>query len=577
MPNNDHRFRSTGLIVFLLILFTGIPLTGFSYHGTTCWVVLSDKEGMELDPFSYFDKKAIDRRLRNHLPLVTYSDLPVRPDYVKAIHTLSDSVIYVSRWMNAVVVVTDPDRLKQMKKLPFVSEIWLADELYDGKIARVISKNPDPEEFDTTDRGEMRTFLKAQTARMNGAAFLQSGIDGKGVRVAIFDIGFKSYKTHAAFKHLLKDGKIIQTWDFARKKENVDGYHSHGTTVLSCIAGFAPEFDLPIGLATGAEFLLAITETRTEWFKEEVNWLAAAEWADKNGADVINSSLGYTYHRYFRYQMDGKTSFVARAAAMASSKGILVVNSAGNEGTDTWKNIGTPADVEEVLSVGGIAPWNGLHTSFSSFGPTWDKRLKPNVTAYGHVIGAEPGGYGETQGTSFSGPLVAGFVACVMQLHPDWGRQRVFDEIQQSADLYPYFDYAHGYGVPRADYFTTETNRPESPAYFKLEDKGKYYEIVLDTGLLSSSDGYDFERYNTEKYNVNEPGYLYYHVENSKHYLDKYFVIALTNGDSYSDSGTATIPENNDAVLKIYKSDYAMPFIIRVLYKGQMIEVTCEE
>ena len=148
---------------------------------------------------------------------------------------------------------------------------------------------------------------------------------------------------------------------------------------------------------------------------EEVLWLMAMEWADANGADIINTSLGYASEEYFNYQMDGKTSIIARAANMAAKKGILVLVSAGNSGDSDWKYIATPADADSVLTIGAITS-SGIHRSFSSFGPTADFRMKPNVVAYGDVMGASKKGISKTQGTSFSCPLVAGYAACVWQI-----------------------------------------------------------------------------------------------------------------------------------------------------------------
>lgn len=167
-------------------------------------------------------------------------------------------------------------------------------------------------------------------------------------------------------------------------------------------------------MASNAEFLLARTEVNAEPFAEEEWWLAAAEWAGKNGAHIINSSLGYTYHRYFPEQMDRKTSLVARAANMAASKGIIVVNAMGNDGDNSWKAVGTPADADTVLSVGSVDPYKEYKINFSSFGPTVDGRMKPNVTNSGFAaVAVKKDKLGNAHGTSFASPLISGFVACI--------------------------------------------------------------------------------------------------------------------------------------------------------------------
>ena len=182
---------------------------------------------------------------------------------------------------------------------------------------------------DQSDQSDLSdTTLTDQLVRMQGELFRAKGIDGKGIRIAVLDGGFPKVNTHIAFKHLRDNGQILKTWNFPNHKENVYGWNGHGTMTLSNIAGRKDGKDL--GLATGAEFLLARTEVEPEPFKEEVWWMQAMEWADKNGANLISSSLGYGKDRYYTKDMDGK-SYVAKAGNIAARKGILVVCSAGNE------------------------------------------------------------------------------------------------------------------------------------------------------------------------------------------------------------------------------------------------------
>ena len=233
------------------------------------------------------------------------------------------------------------------------------------------------------------------------------------------------------------------THDFLKNQESVYHGGSHGGEVLSCLAGRLPDGTC-LGLAPGAAFLLARTEQMfRERYAEEEAWLAAAEWADRNGADIINSSLGYTTGRYFPEQMNGRTSLVARAAELAVRKGILVVNAAGNDGDDDeWRTVGTPADGDSVLAAGGLDPDTYLHSDFSSYGPAAGRRLKPNLAAFGTVLAAGPGGYERIEGTSFSSPLLAGFAACAWQHERGLTVMQLFARLQLAGDLYPYYDYA---------------------------------------------------------------------------------------------------------------------------------------
>lgn len=429
------------LILFGILLF----ISTLTFCQNEYWVFFTDKKGVKFDPYSYFDKKAIERRINSGISLYDEKDLPLNQDYINQVSSIVTDLDIQLRWFNVADVRATDDEIKLVEKLPFVKKII-------RKIPINIELTNDgiKDEMDLFDSEER--ILQNQTERLGGKIFLENGIDGKGIRIAILDGGFPNYEQHEAFEHIRKDNRIIKTWDFTKKNANVSRGVSHGTSTFSCIAG--KKEDINIGMATGAEFLLAITEVNSEPYKEEKWWLAAMEWADKNGANIISSSLGYVYQRYFPEEMDGHHSLVSEAARIAARKGMLVVNSAGNEATNKdWKTIITPADVDSVLSVGGIDPMTNFHINFSSFGPTSDGKMKPNVCAFGKVMAAEKNGFGTMEGTSFSCPLVSGFAACAWQTKRELNNMQLFSEIEKSADLYPYFDYAHGYGVPQASYF----------------------------------------------------------------------------------------------------------------------------
>ncbi len=317
-------------------------------------------------------------------------------------------------------------------------------------------------------------LLYMQTELLEGREFALRGINGKGVKIAIIDAGFTGADTHPGLAHLFKNHQIIATWDFIEKKEQVYHGNSHGTSVLSCISGIYNS--IPVGLAPEAGFLLARTEMNGEPLQEEKNWAAAVRWAIDHGADIIQSSIGYSYHRYFQEDLDGKTSIAARAASEAARKGVLVINSAGNEGSTHWKTLGTPADADSIISVGAVDPYTAMVASFSSLGPTADGRLKPNVCATGTVLAFTSDGRARTMtGTSFAAPLITGFAACLMQLLPKASNMEILQLIEKSGHLYPYFDYSHGYGVPRASYFFKEVKSDieYSPEISRLGDSFK--------------------------------------------------------------------------------------------------------
>jgi serine protease AprX len=515
------------------------------------WMVyFKDKQRNGFNPYEYFDARTIERRILAGLSVDDPADWPVNSTWVDEITPMVQDVIFTSRWFNAVAVEASPLQMARVMALPFV----LDAEYVEPSSLLVSGYN----EYDTTMDFDEEIVLKGQLSTLGVDAWQKAGITGKGIRIAIFDVGFDHADKVPAFDHIRNEKRLIATRDFTKRgnSENVYYGNGHGTQVWSCIAGRIG--DLQIGLATGAEFLLAKTEKNSEKFSEELNWLAAAEWADKNGADIINSSLGYTYKRYFNWQMDGRTSFISRAANMAARKGMLVVNAAGNEGSGKWHYVGAPADADSVLSVGGINPATGYHTSFSSYGPTSDKRMKPNVSAYGHVTAAAPAGLTSTQGTSFSSPLVAGFAACAWQTNRSLTNMQLFQEIEKSGSLYPYFDYAHGYGVPQANYFTV-ANRVTVAPTFELIETNDTLRILAKSELSGSvlpelsPDAETFIPEMTDQ-GIN---YFYYNIMDAAGVIESYYVLNVT------------LPE----VLTIIKSDYPGGKILNIHYAGYSLSV----
>jgi len=465
-------------------------------------VFFTDKKDCTFDPFAYFDKKAIERRIANNLSLYDSTDFPVNQYYLNTVAKMTDSIVSVSRWFNFAYVIANNEQITKINQLPFVKNI---EPL--SVSANLCSYFIDETNDILVINQELEKLLIDQTEILGGKIFDSAGYDGKGIRIAIFDGGFPEVNTNPFLKHVRDEGRIIKTWDFTKNREFVYSYSSHGLMVMSCIAGIYN--GKKIGLATGAEFLLARTEINSEPFSEEINWLKAVEWADLNGADIINSSLGYTYHRYFNNQMDGKTSFVVKAANLAAKKGILVVNAAGNEGSSKWKFVGTPADGDSVMSVGGIAPDTYCHIYFSSYGPTTDNRLKPNVCAFADVAAvAQNNKIKRVQGTSFASPLVAGFAACAWQSNRNLTNMQLFQAIEKSAHLYPYFDYAHGYGIPQASYFIY--NKKEIKPTFDIIKTNNDISVKIYPEYLKTCD---------------KLSYLYFNVQNQNGKLELYKVI----------------------------------------------------
>lgn len=434
------------------------------------WIFFTDKTETGFNPETYFHPKALERRILNNLPLYDATDLPVNAAYIQKCEDLGVSTRVASRWLNVLVATGDISLRNQLEALPFVSGVEVDFPFENEALITDYTKS-------SPYADSLKIECKNQQLAILGLKAMEAeNLDGSGVRVAVFDVGFTNVDVHPAFKHLHDNNQIALTYDFVRKKTDVYGHGTHGTSTLSNIGGYW-ESD-KIGLAPKATYLLARTEHgMREPFSEEENWLAAAEWADKNGVDIISSSLGYTKKRYTTDQMDGTTSFVAKAAKMAFEKGILVVNSAGNEGSqDKWRIIGTPADCKEVLAVGGIEIFSNYHISFSSFGPNAVGQMKPNVAAHGMTAAAGAEGYKIAYGTSFACPLISGYAAILKQKYPDLTAKQLFEMIESDGHLFPYYDYAHGYGVPTFERHLNRTNIAKS---FEVKVLEKEIELKL--------------------------------------------------------------------------------------------------
>lgn len=409
------------------------------------------------DPSQYLSARAIQRRTKQNIS-ISSTDLPVDPNYVQGIANTGVSILQRSRWMNAVIIeTTDTSMMAQIRSLPFVRSAT--------KVRKLRSMTPVQEKMPVIVKELQGQQNRAAAAYDYGPSYTQinmiggdqlhnQGFKGQGMVIAVLDAGFQDVNIHPAFDSLRADNRILGTVDFVTNDNSVYEDHWHGMAVLSTMAGNLP--GQLVGTAPEASYwLLRSEDANTEYVVEEANWVVAAEFADSVGADVINSSLGYTVfddpsqsHTYA--QMDGNTTIITRGADMAASKGILVVNSAGNEGNSAWNYIGAPADGDSVLSIGAVDSAR-VYVSFSSNGPTSDGRIKPNVCARGsQAVLANPWSTGIFQGngTSFSGPIVAGMAACLWQTDPNRSNMEVFRAIERSAHKYSNPDYDYGYGIP---------------------------------------------------------------------------------------------------------------------------------
>ena len=521
----------------IIIILCGLGIhRGFS-QSNKYWIYYSDKAGMTLNPYEYFSSGAIERRIQNGIPLFDFSDLPVNPLYTSRVSSMSDTLLGSSRWLNASCIRATKQNLEEIRRLPFVKDI------VPSRSHALVAG------FEDLSKAE-QSLAYWQTERMGNSYFKKNGLSGKGILIAIFDVGFPKVNTHPAFAHLIEKGQIRETHDFITGKENVYHSNGHGKMVLSCIAGRIDSLD--IGLAPDADFILARTERfLSEWGSEEQNWVFAAEWADKLGADIISSSLGYAEERYFQYNMDGHTAPITKAANIAARKGILVVTAAGNENQNNWGTIVAPSDADSALTIGGTNPYTDYQISFSSSGPTADLRMKPNVSAYGEVVAASGSdAFSTVDGTSFATPLVAGFAACLMQAYPNMKTMDIFELIERSAHLYPYFDYAHGYGIPQATH-ALDPLIPVAPT-FSFDVQEDSIAIVPDSSVISAHPEWG------------ESKNLYFEIIGADNFIYHYGVAEIKQKEQFK-------------LAKDNFTDYPDPVWLRIHFEGYTDQLKLEE
>ncbi|WP_288372357.1 S8 family serine peptidase [uncultured Algoriphagus sp.] len=420
------------------------------------------QDGLNLDqPQDFLTDRALLRRAKEGVA-VDSTDLPVTQRYVDEVYQLSHYILYQSKWLNASLIVTDMEGVKSIAELPFVEKVELVGKGYipnpnarigkrlfvsatakvcppGGKAERTLAAQELPSDFQNS---------------LLGIDFMhEEGFKGKGIRIAVFDAGFPGTDNASPLSHLLRNNQLVAQKDFVRPwNQNVFTDNQHGTNVLSLIA--AVETESFIAGAPEAEYFLAMTEeVATEYRIEEYNWLRAAEYADSIGVDIINSSLGYydfddPEMNYSSGQLDGKTAVITQAANIASSKGILVVNSVGNYGPSE-PSILAPADSPNVLAIGSVN--QSLEVSnFSSRGPTGDGRIKPDLAAFGNGVALlrSNGNVGFANGTSFSAPQITALAAGLWQAKPEWTRAELIENLLRSASQYENPDNLLGYGIP---------------------------------------------------------------------------------------------------------------------------------
>lgn len=455
LKNNKYKNRMKIKMQLLTVLIILLASPLFAQPLTKHWVKFTDKNNSPFsieEPTVFLSERAIERRKRQNIK-IDEMDLPVNPEYLNTIRELGGVVYTTSKWMNAATVYVDDLTLQKIRNLPFVELSEPVGRYTTPKPQRTRPKTGD-KSVDYIWHNEHYGYGDNQIKMLNGDIIHTMGFDGKGIMVAVLDGGFSNVDIMPFFDSLRVNNRLLNGWDMVDN----DGYlyesSSHGSQVLSTMAANLP--GLLIGTAPGATYVCVKTEdVGSELRIEEDNWVAGIEYADSLGVDVVNSSLGYTTfnitsmsHKY--EDMDGKTSRATIGADIAASKGMMIVVSAGNEGRSKWKYMGAPADGNNVLAVGGVNR-KGERVAFSSQGPTFDGRVKPNVMARGgQTVVASLYSYkvDSADGTSFASPVMAGMVASLWQAFPSKTNFEIMKAIQESADKYDAPNDKEGYGTP---------------------------------------------------------------------------------------------------------------------------------
>jgi serine protease AprX len=447
-------------VISILLLITG------SHAQFTRYIVKLRNKGATsftiANPSAYLSPRAVNRRIQYNIP-VDSTDLPVPSSYITQIKNIPNvTILNISKWLNAVTIQTsDLNAITALNALPFVQST-------PGIAARMNHTRPDKynkeDDLASSFGGTARIegdFFNYGTASYNeihlhNGEFLHNiGLRGQGLQIAILDNGFNNYSSPAfhAFDSVNANNQVLGTWDFVAHEQNVTNDGSHGMSCFSTIAANIPgQF---VGKAPKANFWLYQTEDNaSEYPIEEFNWSCGAEKADSSGADIISTSLGYTIfdnaslnHTYA--DMNGNTTMGAIAADLAAQKGILVFAAVGNDGNGSWHFLSTPSDGDSVVAVGAVNT-SGVVAGFSSYGPSSDGQVKPDVASVGNpaLIENASGNVGSGSGTSFACPNMAGLGTCLWQGFPEFNNMRIIRAMKEAGSIFSTPNDRIGYGIP---------------------------------------------------------------------------------------------------------------------------------
>lgn len=452
----------------LLLLLVSTFVSESQAQFTRYIVKLKNKGGTPYtfsSPLSYLSQRAINRRTKYGIAIDS-TDLPVTPSYITQIRNVPNvTLLNVSRWLNAVTIQTsDAAAITAINSLPFV-------QIVAGLAARPTEvTNTFRNKFELEEtfsdlpvlqrtEGITADYFNYGTSSFNeihlhNGEFLHNiGLRGQGMQIAMLDNGFNNYTILKAFDSVNLNGQVLGTWDFVAREQNVSNDGSHGMNCFSTIAANIPgQF---IGKAPKANFWLYQTEDNSsETPVEEFNWVCGAERADSSGADIISSSLGYydfdnATLNYVYANMNGNSTISVIGADLSAKKGMIPFLAAGNEGGNAWHFLITPSDGDSVVAVGAVNT-AGIVGGFSSYGPSSDGQIKPDIASVGVAAIVQTTGntVGTSNGTSFACPNMAGLGTILWQGFPEFNNMKIVRALQQAGSKFTTPDNRIGYGIP---------------------------------------------------------------------------------------------------------------------------------
>lgn len=531
------------LLLFLSFVF-GLNAEGSQRYKFR--VYLKDKGNTDYsvdEPEKFLSPKSIERKGRQNV-LVDETDFPLSTDYFIQMSQSGAEVVSHSKWFKTMVVqLNDSSQIETIGNLSFVDSVkyvWKGFE--QNRMETIRPRLSLTDCIDTSEIENLYGVSEAQFAMHNALGLHRSGFTGKGINIGVIDAGFTNVDVIPYFV----SNNLVEYKSFV-PGGNVLADSDHGTKVFSTISAVVP--GKMMGSASASNFYLLHSEdVSTEFPVEEDYWVRAVEYADSAGVDLINSSLGYSDFddkqlSYSHADLDGLTSIMSQAADMAFDKGMIVVASAGNEGSKPWRKISVPGDAVKAFTVGAVGT-DSLIASFSSMGFTADGRLKPDVVSVGRgtiTIGKD-GRIEPSNGTSFSSPFMTGLIASLWSINPELHRSELLDIVKESGDRFHCPDSVYGNGIPdigNAMKKVLKTLRPYSGPYEDdLFSAGKMIDDSIEITL------------------------------NDQKFSSGVYTITLLNGDGnvvlrqpFSDEGKSLLPvaglaENNDCFYMVVNAPH---------------------